>query len=76
MTRAAAVCFANDLLAMCDRGDYVIVGDATELAAASVLPSPTLHGLLLGYPCVLLFTLPNGCARAVVPGGCQPLLRS
>ena len=67
LTRARAVpappvCFANDLLAMCDRGDYVIVGDATELAAASVLPSPTLHGLLLGYPCVLLFTLPNGCA--------------
>lgn len=69
--RAYAVCVADELLLLCERSDYVVAGDATELAAASVLPSPTLHGLLLGYPLVLLFTLPNGCALDVRCAGLE-----
>jgi hypothetical protein len=58
LTPPPADTFMSALLALCDAGG----GDASALAAACGVVSPTLHGVLLGYPCVFLFAAENGCA--------------
>ncbi len=62
LTPPLADTFVSAMLALCDAGG----DDASALAAACGVVSPTLHGVLLGYPCVFLFAADSGCA-CVVP---------
>ncbi len=48
---------------MCDASASAVAGDASALADACGLVSPTQHGWLLGYPCVFLFAAERRCAE-------------